>query len=268
MYHFPCMEPGLKEISSRSEYCSKCIIKNTGLPHENCVVCKKLQYPRVSTNGYCEKHIVTNEETSTDQEGSSNSDMEEQMCKVCSIEIESNERYQVCGHEFCQARFYHERCLTIPQLKSHASCWYCPSCLCRVCFINKDDDKIVLCDGCDHGYHIHCLSPPLSSIPRGKWFCAGCKTGMSEIARVRKSYMSGFTIKRTNSEASKEADGQSRKKQNTADGTLSIKENGIDILSTAANALNNEWTDYHNDHPLRWLLTCSYGFKPPLLIFR
>ncbi|CAM8878210.1 unnamed protein product [Rhodiola kirilowii] len=240
MYHFPCIEPALKEISSRNGYCAKCIADGTKLPHENCAVCKKLHSPAILTNGDCDKLIDTDEEMSTDHEESSNSDIEERMCKLCSIEIGSNEKYQVCGHKFCQGRYYHERCLTVKELKSYASCWYCPSCLCRVCLVNKDDDKIVLCDGCDHGYHIHCLIPPLSSIPRGKWFCAECRAGMAEIARVRKAYMSGIGNRREDNEDCKKADGHSRKKQNTNGKDLSSKSEGMDMLLTAANTLNKE----------------------------
>jgi hypothetical protein len=37
-----------------------------------------------------------------------------------------------------------------------------------------DDQKIILCDACDVGYHIYCLTPKLKTIPRGKWFCPPC----------------------------------------------------------------------------------------------
>lgn len=33
---------------------------------------------------------------------------------------------------------------------------------------------MLLCDGCDVGYHIHCLAPPLEDIPDGDWFCHAC----------------------------------------------------------------------------------------------
>jgi len=44
---------------------------------------------------------------------------------------------------------------------------------CQVC--NKPDAKsMLLCDVCDKGYHMQCLSPPLSAIPRGDWKCPAC----------------------------------------------------------------------------------------------
>jgi len=35
---------------------------------------------------------------------------------------------------------------------------------------------MLLCDNCDAGFHIFCLNPPLSKIPRGKWYCATCES--------------------------------------------------------------------------------------------
>lgn len=45
---------------------------------------------------------------------------------------------------------------------------------CQACALADFDDKILLCDVCDLGYHMHCLVPPLSSIPSGDWFCPEC----------------------------------------------------------------------------------------------
>ena len=36
------------------------------------------------------------------------------------------------------------------------------------------DNPIVLCDGCDCGWHIRCLAPPLAAVPEGDWFCPTC----------------------------------------------------------------------------------------------
>eukprot|EP00964_Phaeocystis_antarctica_P105511 scaffold70503_cov21-Phaeocystis_antarctica.AAC.1 len=35
---------------------------------------------------------------------------------------------------------------------------------------------MLLCDaeGCAHGYHLACLSPPLACVPEDDWFCPEC----------------------------------------------------------------------------------------------
>jgi len=33
---------------------------------------------------------------------------------------------------------------------------------------------MLLCDGCDFGYHRACLAPPLTSTPKGYWYCPKC----------------------------------------------------------------------------------------------
>ncbi|XP_004416115.1 PREDICTED: lysine-specific demethylase 5D [Odobenus rosmarus divergens] len=46
--------------------------------------------------------------------------------------------------------------------------------VCRICSRGDEDDKLLLCDGCDDNYHIFCLIPPLLEIPRGVWRCPKC----------------------------------------------------------------------------------------------
>lgn len=45
---------------------------------------------------------------------------------------------------------------------------------CEICGQNDREDRMMLCDGCDHGYHLECLTPPLHDIPVGEWFCPNC----------------------------------------------------------------------------------------------
>jgi bromodomain adjacent to zinc finger domain protein 1A len=45
---------------------------------------------------------------------------------------------------------------------------------CRVCRRKGGDEYMLLCDGCDHGYHTYCLRPPIYDIPDGDWFCNNC----------------------------------------------------------------------------------------------
>ena len=45
---------------------------------------------------------------------------------------------------------------------------------CEVCSSIEDDENMLLCDGCDSGYHLYCLRPKLKTIPDDDWFCAKC----------------------------------------------------------------------------------------------
>ncbi|TVU36284.1 hypothetical protein EJB05_18212 [Eragrostis curvula] len=111
-------------------------------------------------------------------------------CKFCGEPEEENKRFLICGHSLCTYKYYHIRCLNPKQIASEAQRnkprWYCPSCLCRVCLSNKDDDQVILCDGCDEGHHLYCLNPPRASVPKGKWYCPSCnaKSAKEEELRV------------------------------------------------------------------------------------
>ena len=45
---------------------------------------------------------------------------------------------------------------------------------CEVCGASDDAPKMLLCDQCDHGYHLYCLSPPLPRVPAALWYCPQC----------------------------------------------------------------------------------------------
>lgn len=45
---------------------------------------------------------------------------------------------------------------------------------CEICGLSDREDTMLLCDGCDLGYHIQCLQPPLENVPTGNWYCSEC----------------------------------------------------------------------------------------------
>ncbi|XP_047953440.1 PHD finger protein EHD3-like isoform X2 [Salvia hispanica] len=231
IYHISCIEPAITEIPSRSWHCANCIAKGIESSHENCIACERLNAFLSPCDGSGEDGLG-NDVTAEELEGSSNEFVaieEFQHCTVCRTEVGGDEEYIICGHNFCPHKFYHEKCLTTKQLISHGPCWYCPSCLCRACLTDKDDDKIVLCDGCDHGYHIYCMEPPRSTIPNGKWFCLKCDSGIQRIQRARRTYEHM----------------QNTSKKRALNGKLKCSEalnksGGVDMLLNAAKTLNYE----------------------------
>lgn len=46
--------------------------------------------------------------------------------------------------------------------------------VCLVCGSGADEDRLLLCDGCDDSYHTFCLIPPLLDVPKGDWRCPKC----------------------------------------------------------------------------------------------
>ncbi|CAH8570037.1 unnamed protein product [Schistosoma bovis] len=46
--------------------------------------------------------------------------------------------------------------------------------LCQICRRDNNEACLLLCDGCDRGYHTYCFRPQLSNIPSGDWFCYDC----------------------------------------------------------------------------------------------
>lgn len=45
---------------------------------------------------------------------------------------------------------------------------------CEICGNCDREDRMLLCDGCDLGYHMECLDPPLSHVPVDNWYCSEC----------------------------------------------------------------------------------------------
>ncbi|KAK7282678.1 hypothetical protein RIF29_11650 [Crotalaria pallida] len=237
VYHVSCIEPAVKEIPHKSWYCANCTARGIGSPHENCMVCEKLN-----------ESFHMNEETLDEMEKNSNCtydvdvdvSMEEENtpnCKICGNDV-GDGKIKKCGHPFCPNKYYHVRCLTRKQLKSYGHCWYCPSCLCRVCLSDQDDDKIVLCDGCDHAYHLYCMKPPRTSIPKGKWFCRKCDIGIQAKCRAKVANKSKKR-RRIGDDVSKPSISAEKKHSNKHVREFE-KGGGMDMLLNAANTLNLE----------------------------
>jgi PHD and RING finger domain-containing protein 1 len=45
---------------------------------------------------------------------------------------------------------------------------------CEICGRCDREDRLLLCDGCDLGYHCECLVPPVADIPYESWYCPEC----------------------------------------------------------------------------------------------
>ncbi|XP_059099037.1 bromodomain adjacent to zinc finger domain protein 2B-like [Tigriopus californicus] len=45
---------------------------------------------------------------------------------------------------------------------------------CQLCHSGDDEESLLLCDGCDKGYHMYCFKPAITQIPSGDWYCYEC----------------------------------------------------------------------------------------------
>ncbi|XP_022773312.1 PHD finger protein EHD3-like isoform X2 [Durio zibethinus] len=252
MYHVACIEPAVKEIPPKSWYCSRCNANGIGSPHENCVICERLNASRTLNNNVADEKYNAHRETFTELEENSNCSVynglqlspgnkNSHVCKNCGSYVKKGEKLRSCEHPYCPNKYYHVRCLTMKQLKSYCSRWYCPSCLCRTCLVDKDDDKIVLCDGCDAAYHIYCMKPPRATIPRGKWFCRKCDAGIQRIRRAKRAYKNLENKLKMKGIGGKMAYDNLEMSPNHRDKEESDKSRGgVDMLLTAASTLHFE----------------------------
>lgn len=51
---------------------------------------------------------------------------------------------------------------------------------CEVCGECNREDRMLLCDGCDNGYHMECLTPPVEFVPLDEWLCPACSSHHQE----------------------------------------------------------------------------------------
>lgn len=195
-YHMNCIRPAVKVIPTQYWYCKSCTgtskkkktpkkKKKATAPHEHCVACKKRLENREFTETPLEL-VEPRREGPVSNAKESDELGPQELCKLCGLKEEDDKIFLKCGHAYCLYKNYHVRCLKETQIASEQQlnrpCWYCPSCLCRGCYADVDDENIVLCDGCDEAYHIYCMKPPRDSVPKGEWYCVGCNLGRARKA--------------------------------------------------------------------------------------
>uniref|UniRef100_A0A4W5KY76 [histone H3]-trimethyl-L-lysine(4) demethylase n=1 Tax=Hucho hucho TaxID=62062 RepID=A0A4W5KY76_9TELE len=67
-----------------------------------------------------------------------------------------------------------EPCENRPNLRRRIGSFVVDLYICLVCGSGSDEDRLLLCDGCDDSYHTFCLIPPLNDVPKGDWRCPKC----------------------------------------------------------------------------------------------
>uniref|UniRef100_A0A8C5HVP3 [histone H3]-trimethyl-L-lysine(4) demethylase n=1 Tax=Gouania willdenowi TaxID=441366 RepID=A0A8C5HVP3_GOUWI len=57
---------------------------------------------------------------------------------------------------------------------------------CMLTTPGDEEDRLLLCDGCDDSYHTFCLIPPLQDVPKGDWRCPKCVA--EECSKPREAF--------------------------------------------------------------------------------
>ncbi|XP_012935525.1 uncharacterized protein LOC101848029 [Aplysia californica] len=52
---------------------------------------------------------------------------------------------------------------------------------CQICRKDDNEAELLLCDGCDKGFHTYCFKPKMENIPEGDWFCYECVSKASGV---------------------------------------------------------------------------------------
>eukprot|EP01118_Nematostelium_gracile_P010570 TRINITY_DN365_c0_g1_i2.p1 TRINITY_DN365_c0_g1~~TRINITY_DN365_c0_g1_i2.p1 ORF type:complete len:846 (-),score=181.48 TRINITY_DN365_c0_g1_i2:4-2541(-) len=175
-------------------------------------------------------------------------------CRLCN---ETNGDIVTC--DTCHSTF-HNGCVSVKKIQGNFTCENCVKYNSKECFICKgieDEDKMLLCDSCDCGFHMECLDPPLSSVPETDWFCDTCHLPHDDMVRAklwianRELHVEAKRILQVNFEAQCKQyhrilaqHGANPKKilKNLSDISLLMNENKKQVLGIANNCLLG-WKD-------------------------
>ena len=82
---------------------------------------------------------------------------------------------------------------------------------------------MLLCDGCNRGYHCGCLVPQLDAVPKGEWYCPACSLSSNTAAADTNKKRASWSI------ATNRADAEARQQ---AIGTTGASGSGIILLTS------------------------------------
>ncbi|KAL3684586.1 hypothetical protein R1sor_002608 [Riccia sorocarpa] len=69
---------------------------------------------------------------------------------------------------------------------------------CKSCGSGDSEAEMVLCDGCDLGFHTFCLRPILAAVPAEEWFCPSCtkSPAVKEFPKIQTKIIDFFRIEK------------------------------------------------------------------------
>jgi len=54
---------------------------------------------------------------------------------------------------------------------------------CEICGEHNRPHEMLECDGCSKGFHMFCLTPPMTKIPDNDWFCSDCVRSNASVEK-------------------------------------------------------------------------------------
>ncbi|KAG5263990.1 hypothetical protein AALO_G00270920 [Alosa alosa] len=134
---------------------------------------------------------VPREETKTPKKGPNGLAMPNDYCDFCLGDSNMNQKTgqseELVSCSDC-GRSGHPSCLQFTPVMMAAVKtyrWQCIECkCCNVCGTSENDDQLLFCDDCDRGYHMYCLTPPMSDPPEGSWSCHLCLALLKDKASI------------------------------------------------------------------------------------
>ncbi|WCJ27598.1 Histone-lysine N-methyltransferase ATXR6 [Euphorbia peplus] len=143
---------------------------------------------------------------------------------------------------------------------------------CEECGSDHSPAELLLCDGCDCGYHLFCLRPILPSVPLGSWFCPSCsnhKIFPKSFPLVQTKIIDFFRIQRSSEYLKKLGQDSLKKRRRSSSLVMSKKkrkllafnpsddpERRLEQMGSLATALTSSGTQFTNE------LTYRPGMAP------
>ncbi|XP_024364099.1 histone-lysine N-methyltransferase ATXR6 [Physcomitrium patens] len=104
--------------------------------------------------------------------------------------------------------------------------------LCEECARGDGEQEMLLCDRCDRGYHMYCLSPILPTVPLDDWFCPKCSQSshVQEFPKVQKKIVDFFRIQKPSPFTAELKCVETRKRRRPSGGSLCLQKKSRRLL--------------------------------------
>ncbi|XP_033125936.1 bromodomain adjacent to zinc finger domain protein 1A-like isoform X2 [Anneissia japonica] len=163
-HHMYCLKPPLKNVPKGDWYCKDCIPKE---------VLRSPRRRRSTVESRSEKEMEESEEEEEEEEEEEDSDDgEEEESEEESEEEEEDDEEEESEEEEEEEEKEQEEATTAEVVAEDSDEVSDHEDLCSSC---HHGGELICCDSCPLAFHLECLDPPLSKVPKGDWNCSECR---------------------------------------------------------------------------------------------